>query len=84
VRLVLCVVLMPQGDKDAPNDLKLAIPMLLLSDVMLLNWLGRPQKTNVLNLLHLLKEAAGRVQLRYSTHVDLLMDFFVAYTSHCS
>jgi hypothetical protein len=59
--LNLTRTLLPQGDRHPGSDIKLALPMLLLSRVVILNWLGRPTKTAMLNQLAVMHAAASVV-----------------------
>ncbi|KAG5183520.1 hypothetical protein JKP88DRAFT_316589 [Tribonema minus] len=59
--LVMVADVEGQGDKNNGYDLKLAVPMLLLSNVVLFNWLGMPNKDTMVNQLALMKAAADIV-----------------------
>ncbi|CAN0417639.1 unnamed protein product [Pylaiella littoralis] len=50
-----------QGDKHITYEIKLAIPLLLLSKVVLFNWSGLPNKTTMLNSLGTMREAATTI-----------------------
>ena len=50
-----------QGDDDTDSDIILLTPILLLSKVILFNWIGGLQKIRILNELAILVEVANRV-----------------------
>ena len=50
-----------QGDEDVDSDTTLLTPILLLSKVILFNWKGGLQKTQILNELAILVEVGKRV-----------------------
>ncbi|CAN0316110.1 unnamed protein product [Ascophyllum nodosum] len=47
-----------QGDRHQSQDILLATPLLILSKVVIFNWLGRPNKNTVLGELATMSEAA--------------------------
>ncbi|CAN0237949.1 unnamed protein product, partial [Ectocarpus sp. 4 AP-2014] len=51
-----------QGDESVDHDVRLATPFLLLSKVTIFNWLGRPNKSAMLEQLKLMVLATDNIQ----------------------
>mmetsp|Transcript_14601 Transcript_14601/g.19103 ORF Transcript_14601/g.19103 Transcript_14601/m.19103 type:complete len:972 (+) Transcript_14601:153-3068(+) len=50
-----------QGDQGMQYDINLVTPLLLLSKIVIFNWLGRPNKAQMLDTLALLAHSAGQL-----------------------
>ncbi|CBJ32504.1 GBP4, guanylate-binding proteins [Ectocarpus siliculosus] len=51
-----------QGDECEEHDVRLATPFLLLSKVIIFNWLGRPNKTTMLEKLEVMVLATDKIK----------------------
>ncbi|CAM9142812.1 unnamed protein product [Ectocarpus sp. 8 AP-2014] len=51
-----------QGDESEEHDVRLATPFLLLSKVIIFNWLGRPNKTTMLEKLEVMVLATDKIK----------------------
>lgn len=55
------------GDRDIKSDVALATPLMVVSQILILNWLGQPQASKIRSQLHLLCSAASNIVARDPT-----------------